>query len=80
MSAFLIEAFDWSVDMAVNSFIAARTPGSTFLKLKIQICFEFTKKKLKIMTCALEIEKYILDVRNYQKKMNINVKAFLLSF
>ncbi|XP_023334944.1 mRNA-capping enzyme [Eurytemora carolleeae] len=27
VSAFLIEAFDWSVDMAVNSFIAARTPG-----------------------------------------------------
>jgi mRNA-capping enzyme len=25
--AFLVEAFDWSVDMAVNSFITARKPG-----------------------------------------------------
>ena len=27
ISAFLIEEFDWSVDMAVNSFTAAREPG-----------------------------------------------------
>ena len=27
VSAYLIEVFDWSVDMAVNSYIAARPPG-----------------------------------------------------
>lgn len=27
ISAYLIEVFDWSVDMAVNSYIAARPPG-----------------------------------------------------
>ena len=60
MSAFLIEAFDWSVDMAVNSFIAARTPGSTFLKLKIQI---FSNLQKKIMPCAKELEKYVFECR-----------------